>query len=89
MNKKLNLKNFNWYGFDHQLVNKKFEGELTYVGTFCVLGGYYPFAWYKSKNPNKRKGHKKYMGLAKHGEEGVVTGISQIQMNKEKIQSGP
>lgn len=49
--------NTNYYGFDHEAVNKKFEGSLTYLSSFCVNGEHAPVAVYKVDKPNREKGH--------------------------------
>lgn len=68
----------NYYGFDHEAVNKAFPGGLTYITDFCINGEYHPVAVYRVANPDRSKGHKDYLLLNK----GYVRG-----MNEEEIQS--
>lgn len=76
----------NWYNLDHDAVNKKFEGELTYCGTFCVKNEYAPVAVYKSKKPNTKKGHKKYMLLVIERPQSIVRGMTAKEMMKWRFQ---
>ena len=95
----IDLDKFNWWGLDHEKICKKFEGELSYCGTFCVLGNYNPVAVYKSKHPNLKKKHKKYMLLGKKTDmdsimdkeiksKWFVAGMTPSQMKKERKQIG-
>ncbi len=77
----------NWYGFDHDAVNKRFDGDLTFVNDICVNGEYYPVAVYRAANPNVEKGHKKYMLLQTTNEGGgLVRGMSEEEMEKWRYQ---
>lgn len=80
---------FNYYGLEHEKINERFEGDLSYCGTFCVLGMYSPAAVYKAKNPNKKKGHKKYFLLWRQpGMSWIVSGMSDYGIKKERHQTG-
>lgn len=60
----INKEKFNWYGFDHEEVRKHYgdlDGNLQYVGTFCVKDHYTPAAVYHAPNPDKSKGHKNFV----------------------------
>lgn len=86
---KLNIKKINYYGLDHDMVNKKFEGELTFINYFPIKhpnGSYYTAAVYKAKNPDKKKGHKKYMTLAKSSSgQWFVNGKTLKQLNESRF----
>ena len=98
---KIKKSNFNWFGFKHPKVLKKFEGDLSYCGTFSIKdkkGNYHVWAVYHSKNPNKEKGHKDYMLLALESMNFItgdtknrrllVSGLSSEDMEKERYQLG-
>ena len=97
---KLKKSNFNWYGFKHSLIKKKFEGDLTYCGTFSiksnVSGSYVVWAVYHSKNPNREKGHKDYMLLGLFDVNSIsgkekkvyVSGRDAKEMELERYQPG-
>lgn len=61
----MKIKQVNYFGFDHNEVDKKFGGELTYIGDFCLNDTYQPVAVYKKNKPDRSKGHKRYMTLSK------------------------
>lgn len=73
----------NWYGFDHDAVNKRFPGGLTYVGDFCVKGEYHPVAVYKVANPDRSKGHKDYILL----NEGYIRGMNEDEIQEWRYQT--
>ncbi len=86
---KLDKKAFNWYGFKHAEVRKRFgdlDGKLTYVGTFCVNGAYNPAAVYHAPNPDKSKGHKEYVLLYKGSDSYFVTGMTAKEIAKYRYQ---
>jgi len=86
---KLKLENFNWYGIDHSKVNDHFEGDYTYIGTFCVKDEYTPRAIYFNAKPNRRKGHKDYMTLQGNGGYPThISGISKKEMEQWRYQDG-
>lgn len=85
----MKVKKVDWYGFEHDKVAQHFEGDLTFLNYFSVPakgGGWVPVAVYKSKKPNIKKGHKKYMLLQKKEKGGVVAGMSAQQMTKYRTQ---
>jgi hypothetical protein len=73
----------NYYGFNHEGVNKKFTGGLTFMNTISINGT--PHAVYKSKAPDKSKGHKKYMLLSVHGDTMYVSGMTPTQIKKYRV----
>lgn len=78
----------NWYGFNHESVNKHFKGELTYLNDFCVNGEYNPVAVYKCKRPDKSKGHKKYILLQIIDKKTLIRGMDLKtikQFSKAKV----
>lgn len=75
-----------WYGFDHEEVNKRFDGNLTFLGTFCIKGQYEPSAVYVAAQPDLSKGHKKYMALTKSGGLWYVQGCDEEEMEKYRSQ---
>lgn len=77
--------NSNWYGFDHEEVNKRFEGHLTYLSSFCVNGEYNPVAVYKASSPNREKGHKNYLLLQIQDNAGKRQALVR-GMNAEEIE---
>lgn len=85
----MKIKQENYYGFDHAKVAKKFSGGLTFCAYLCVKGEYSPVAVYKAKNPDKSKGHKKYMLLQLdplNSGSGIVRGMDQKEINKFRYQ---
>lgn len=61
---KLDKEAHNWYGFDHDVVRKRYgdlDGNLEYVGSFCVDKEYKPCAVYYAPNPDKTKGHQNFV----------------------------
>lgn len=87
----MRLKEVNYFGFDHKVVNENFGGELTYIRTFSIRG--YHWAVYKAANPDREKGHKDYMMLCTSptgvgGVGGHVSGSTPEQMEAERYQEG-
>lgn len=80
------LKRDTYYGFNHEAVNRHFEGGLTFCNEFCVQDEYLPVAVYKCAKPNKKKGHKKYVLLQKNQEKVFVRGMSSQQMAQFRYQ---
>ncbi len=70
----------NYLGLDHEAVNKKFTGGLTYLSTFCVLGEYRPSAVYKVAKPDKKAGHKPYLLLTINVDGSFVRGMTFAQL---------
>jgi len=86
---KINKENFNFYGFDIEKVCKAFEGDLKYIGTFCVKESIMPVAVFHDAKPNKRKGHKSYMLLWTRGPKKIyVSGMSPKEMENYRYQAG-
>ena len=56
------IKHTNWYGFSESQINKKFSGNLTYIGQ-VISGGGQSWAFYKCENPDFSKGHKEFVML--------------------------
>jgi hypothetical protein len=62
----VSLKKVEWYGLKHDLIAKKFEGDLEFVNYMNVgSGGDNVAAVYSVRKPNKGKGHKGFMLLFK------------------------
>lgn len=78
----------NWYGFDTKKLNKKFEGDLVFLTSFCVKGEYSPSMVYFSTHPNRAKKHKDYMLLTSNAESYVVRGMDYEEMEKFRYQDG-
>jgi len=85
---KINLDNFNWYGFDHEIVKKNFEGDLRYVGTFSIKGEPTPRAFYLNSSPNRKKNHKDYMTLQRWRGTTYVSGIDYEDLEPFRYQQG-
>lgn len=75
----MKLEPINYYGFDHDAVNKKFTGGLTFLNTVSIEGSAH--AVYKVKIPDKAKGHKKYLLLTYK----YIMGMSPQKINKYRI----
>ena len=56
------IKHFNHYQFDHEMVNKKIKGDLTYIGQVFDSSDQ-SWAFYHAANPDRSKGHKEYVML--------------------------
>lgn len=78
----------NWYGFDTVYAEKFFEGDLTYLNTFCIMGNYKPVAVFHNTNPDRSKNHKDYMFLWSDGEKSIVSGIDADKIEKYRYQKG-
>ena len=78
----------NWYGFDTEYAEKFFEGDLTYLNTFCVKGVYKPVAVFKNATPDKSKNHKDYMLLWTENEKTIISGMNTNEMEKYRYQKG-
>ena len=98
---KINKDDHNWYGFDTDKVCNTFEGDLTYLNTFCILGHYNPVAVFRNTNPNRSKNHKDFMLLwmkpnitGNKGKgmvsriDGMVSGINADGMEEYRYQKG-
>lgn len=84
----MNVKECNYYGFDHKAVAEKFEGDLTYVGDMCLNEGQ-TVAVYKAANPDRSKGHKEFMLLQylRGSNRGVVAGRELEEIQKHSSHS--
>lgn len=80
------VKEVNYYGLDHEAVNKKFSGDLTYIRTFTI-GAHY-WAVYRAKSPDKSKGHKRYMmlGHRPNSDQWYVSGRTSKEIQKDRKQ---
>lgn len=88
----MKLKKRNYNGFNHEVVAKKFDGDVTYVNDFCldIQGvGYTPCSVYRAANPDKSKGHKEFMVLffTPNGQM-YVSGRTRRELNKERKLTG-
>lgn len=77
----------NWYGFDTDKACEHFEGDLTYLNTFCIMGNYKPVAVFKNANPDRSKNHKDYM-LLWTKPKGNILNIEKAQLDYVTIVSG-
>lgn len=68
----------NWYGFNHEAINKKFKGGLTYINDFCVNDEYQPVAVYKVDSPDRSLGHKDFLliQIDPHNGGGIIRGMN-------------
>ncbi len=93
----MRLKEVNYYGLNHEKINEKFSGDLTYIRTFSIRGHHW--AVYRAANPNLELGHKRYMMLGCTYDVPVdltedltrkwyVSGSTEQQMNEERFQEG-
>jgi len=80
--------NDSWYGFNSENINKRFQGGLTYCGTFCILDEYNPVAVYHVASPDREKGHKDYLLLMSNGEKGIVRGMDTNEIEPWRYQKG-
>lgn len=90
---KINKDDHNYYGFQTNAVCKLFEGDLSYINTFCVRKAYLPVAVFRNANPDRSKDHKDFMLLwmkpnITGREEGMVSGIDADEMEKYRYQKG-
>jgi hypothetical protein len=91
---KINKKDHNWYGFDTGKVCETFEGDLTYLNTFCILGRYNPVAVFRNANPNRSKDHKDFLllysftDLVTRKEVTMISGIDADKMEEHRYQTG-
>ena len=92
---KLKLKKVDWYGFNHEVVAKKFEGDLTFVNYMNVgEKGDVVAAVYHAAKPNLEKGHKeflllwKYYDLGQDKEQWMVSGMTREQIEKHAVVQG-
>lgn len=94
----MKIKKVDYYGFNHDKVIEKYEGDLSFVNYMCVEsvrpGNYITAAVYKAAKPNREKGHKDYMLLfgvvdpVLFRTEYYVTGRTKEEMKKESVTEG-
>lgn len=90
---KINKDDHNWYGFDTDKVCETFEGDLTYINTFC-LGRYNPVAVFRNAKPNRDKKHKDFMliycfiDMVTRKEITMISGMDTDGMEKYRYQTG-
>lgn len=75
----MKIKKVDYLGLDHAKVAEQFEGNPVFINYFSIDGFNAPMAVYESKNPNREKGHKRYMMLFKQGGRWIVTGREEIR----------
>lgn len=91
---KINKKDHNWYGFDTDKACEHFEGDLTYLNTFCVLGNYHPVAVFRNAKPNRKKQHKDFLflytiaDLVTKKETVMISGLDADEMEYHRYQKG-
>jgi hypothetical protein len=85
---KINKKDHNYYGFNTDKACKQFEGDLTYLNTFCIKGIYNPFAVFRNADPNREKGHKDFLLLCLVDKKVIVSGINADEMEEYRHQTG-
>lgn len=85
---KLDHEDFNYYGFNIERIKEKVEGDLTYLGTFCIFGNYKPVAVFANASPNLEKGHKPYCFLFERDGRILIGGMDEEQMEEERFQTG-
>jgi len=76
----------NWYGFSHDAVAKRFEGDLTDLNDFCVYDEYLPVAVYSVESPNRDKGHKDFVLLQIQDKQLLIRGLDREEMEKWRYQ---
>lgn len=59
----MKIKKTDYLPLDHSKIKTEFEGSPTFINYFSVMGINSPVAVYRSENPNRKKGHKRYMFL--------------------------
>jgi hypothetical protein len=89
----INKEAFNWYGFDHAVVRKHYgdlDGNLEYVGSFCIKGSYSPYAVYYAPNPDRSKGHMNYVLFKRDAINHTfyVSGMTHEEIVSELTQAG-
>lgn len=77
----------NYYGFDHAKINVSLSGDLTFCNSFCVKDEYKPVAVYKAKNPDKSKGHKKYVLIHLDEGGGCIRGMTPNEIKPWRTQA--
>lgn len=85
---KINKADHNWYGFNIKKACEHFEGDLTYLNTFCIKPHYYPVAVFRNANPNREKNHKDFLMLFIAEKSVMVTGADADEMEKHRYQTG-
>jgi len=85
---KIDHAEFNYHGFDIKKACEQIEGDLTYLGTFCIQGNYTPCAVFSNANPNRAKGHKPYCFLLVENKQILIGGMESDQMEQERYQTG-
>ena len=92
---KINKKDHDYYGFNTEKVCSHFEGDLTYLNTFCIKGSYQPVAVFRNSKPDRKKDHKDFMLLwventtgKKKDDKIIVSGIDKNEMEKYRYQIG-
>lgn len=85
----INKKDHNYYGIDADKACKHFEGDLTYLNTFCIKDNYYPVAVFRNANPDRSKDHKDFMLLWVDNRDcAVISGIDADEMEEHRYQRG-
>ena len=85
---KINKEDHNYYGFDTYKACEHFEGDLTYINTFCIKPHYLPDAVFRNASPNRAKNHKDFLLLFKVGYNVMITGMDADEMEKHRYQKG-
>jgi len=79
----------NYYGINTDKACKHFEGDLTYLNTFCIMGNYKPVAVFHNTNPDRSKNHKDYMLLwVDNGKNIIVSGLDADAIEEHRYQKG-
>ena len=88
---KINKADHNYYGIDTDKACKHFEGDLTYLNTFCIRNNYYPVAVFRNANPDRSKDHKDFMLLwvdVDSTDIAIISGIDADEMEEYRYQKG-
>jgi len=88
MTKTINKSDHNWYGFNTDKACEHFEGDLTYLNTFCIKPHYLPVAVFRNAAPNRDKNHKDFLMLFIVGKNVMITGMDKREMESHRYQTG-
>lgn len=80
----MKVKERNYFGFNHEKVNEKFTGGLTYIGDIALSSGY-AVALYHVDSPDRAKGHKRYVTLSYNNGLLYIGGLTPQKAKKEAI----
>lgn len=84
----MKVQKISYYGFNHDMVSRVFEGDPIFTNEFTIRNEYWPVAVYYVRAPNRLKGHKEFLLLSQEvkSQKLLVRGVDKEEIEDERYQ---